>query len=100
MGWVWVVGAVVVVVAGSTAVAVPWWRDRALRRRVAWSAARAAIGSAAVSRDAAGGRDAEAEQLLARAETLAAGHGGVRAARAARDCAHRADTRWRAVTGG
>ena len=98
--WVWGVGAALVVLAGAATVAVPWWRDRALRRRVAWSAARAAIDSAAVSRDAASGRDDEAEQLLARAETIAARHGGVQAAETAREYAARADARWQAVTGG
>lgn len=98
MTWVvWVVAAVVVAVAGAGVVAVPRLRDRDLRRRTAWSAARAAIDSAAVSRDAATTSQPEAEQLLARAETLAAAHGGPRAAESAHDHAVRADALWRAA---
>src|SRR3954469_887680 len=84
MTWlVWVLGAAVIAAAGVGVVAWPWWRDRDLRRRTAWSAARAAVDSAAVSRDAASSSQLEAEQLLARAETIAAAHGGTRAARTA-----------------
>ncbi|WP_410620845.1 DUF6403 family protein [Amycolatopsis sp. cmx-8-4] len=98
MTWVvWVVAAALVVVAGAGVVAVPRLRDRDLRRRTAWSAARAAIDSAAVSRDAATTSQPEAEQLLARAETLAAAHGGPRAAESAHDHAVRADELWRAA---
>lgn len=100
MTWVvWVLAAVVIAVAGAGVVAWPWWRDRDLRRRTAWSAARAAIDSAAVSRDAAAGPLPEAEQALTRAETIAAAHGGERAARAARDHARRADALWQAARG-
>ncbi|MFI5590935.1 DUF6403 family protein [Amycolatopsis sp. NPDC051758] len=101
MTWVvWVLAAVVVAVAGFGVVAVPRWRDRDLRRRTAWSAARAAIESATVSRDAAAGPQPEAEQLLARAETIAAAHGGPRAAKTAHDHAVRADELWRAAAHG
>jgi hypothetical protein len=101
MTWlVWVVGAVVVAAAGGGVVALPWLRDRDLRRRTAWSAARAAIDSAAVSRDAASAPQPEAEQLLTRAETIAAAHGGPRAARAAQDHARRADALWQAAARG
>src|SRR5690349_6363854 len=101
MTWlVWVLGAAVIAAAGFGVVAVPWWRDRDLRRRTAWSAARAAIDSAAVSRDAAAAPLLEAEQLLTRAETIAAGHGGERAARSAEDHARRADALWRAAARG
>jgi uncharacterized membrane protein YhaH (DUF805 family) len=73
MTWVvWVLAAVLVAVAGAGVIAVPRLRDRDLRRRTAWSAAAAAIGSAAVSRDAATTSQPEAEQLLTRAETIAA----------------------------
>ncbi|MEU8639749.1 DUF6403 family protein [Amycolatopsis sp. NPDC048633] len=99
-GVVWVLAAVVIAVAGCGAVAVPRLRDRDLRRRTAWSAARAAIESATVSRDAAAGTRPEAEQLLARAETIAAAHGGPRAARAAEDHARRADALWQEATRG
>lgn len=98
MTWVvWVLAAVVVAVAGFGAVAVPRWRERDVRRRTAWSAARAAIDSAAVSRDAAKDPQPEAEQLLTQAETIAAGHGGARAARTAEEHARRADALWRAA---
>lgn len=101
MTWVvWVLAAVVLAAAGFGVVAVPRWRDRDLRRRTAWSAARAAIDSAAVSRDAAAAPLPEAEQLLTRAETIAAAHGGPRAARAAEDHARRADALWRAAARG
>ncbi|WP_328455713.1 MULTISPECIES: DUF6403 family protein [unclassified Amycolatopsis] len=101
MTWVvWVLAAVLVVAAGSGVVAVPRLRERDLRRRTAWSAARAAIDSAGVSRDAATDPQPEAEQLLARAETIAAAQGGPRAARAARDHARRADALWRAAARG
>ncbi|MEU0792490.1 DUF6403 family protein [Amycolatopsis sp. NPDC005961] len=101
MTWVvWVLAAVVIVVAGFAAVAVPRWRERDVRRRTAWSAARAAIDTAAVSRDAAAGPQPEAEELLTRAETIAAAHGGERAARTAEDHARRADALWRAAARG
>jgi predicted negative regulator of RcsB-dependent stress response len=101
MTWlVWVLGAAVIAAAGVGVVAWPWWRDRDMRRRTAWSAARAAIDSAAVSRDAASSSQLEAEQLLARAETIAAAHGGTRAARTAEDHARRADALWQAAARG
>ncbi|MEA5361067.1 DUF6403 family protein [Amycolatopsis sp., V23-08] len=101
MTWlVWVLGVVVIAAAGFGVVAVPRWRERDLRTRTAWSAARAAIDSAAVSRDAATAPLPEAEQLLARAETIAAAHGGPRAAETARDHAVRADALWQAAARG
>ena len=101
MTWlVWVLGAVVIAAAGAGVVAWPWWRDRDVRRRTAWSAARAAIDSAAVSRDAASAPLPEAEQLLARAETIAAANGGARAAQTAEDHARRADVLWQAAARG
>ncbi|WIX99679.1 DUF6403 family protein [Amycolatopsis mongoliensis] len=101
MTWVvWVIAAVVIAVGGFGVVAVPWWRGRELRRRTAWSAARAAIENAAVSRDAAAAPQPEAEQLLTRAETIAAAHGGARAAQAAEEHARRADAIWRAAARG
>lgn len=101
MGWVpWVVGVVLLVVAGFAGAYLPRVRARGLDGRVAWSAARAAIGGAAVSRDAAPHEVAEADELLARAELLAAARGGVVAAREAVDCATRADRLWREAAGG
>jgi hypothetical protein len=93
--WVWVVGVVVLVAAGFVATYVPRARARALRQRTAWSAARAAIASAAVSRDAAVEDVPAAGDLFARAELLAANGGGVAAAEEAADCAERADRLWR-----
>ncbi|WP_033288192.1 DUF6403 family protein [Amycolatopsis jejuensis] len=96
---IWVLAALVLVAAGVAAVAIPRWRDRQLQVRTAWSAARAAVESATVSRDAAAARQPEAEQLLARAETLVASHGGTRAAKAALAQAQQADELWRAARG-
>lgn len=94
MIWLWVVGVVLLVAAGFGAVYLPRTRSRSLRRRTAWSAARAAIDSAAVSRDAAAADVPAAEELLTRAELLAASGGGVAAAEEAADCAERADRLW------
>ena len=89
-------GGVLLVAAGLVATLLPGWRAREETRRTAWSTARAAIDSAAVSRDAAATRVPEAEQLLARAELIAGGRGGPVAARAAAEFARRADLLWRA----
>lgn len=97
MSWlVWVVGGVVLVVAGFGVAYLLRSRARGLRRRTAWSTARAAIESATISRDAAPHDVPEADELLARAELLAASGGG--AAEAA-DCAERADRLWREAAG-
>lgn len=101
MTWLtWLIAAAVLVAAGFLVVALPRWRAHDMRRRTAWSAARAAIESASVSRDAAAGRHDEAEQLLTRAESIAAHRGGTRAARSAQRFAEQADALWRAVPGG
>ncbi|MET1075775.1 MAG: DUF6403 family protein [Umezawaea sp.] len=97
---VWIIGAVVLVAAGFGAVVLPWWRARDEERRVAWSAARAAIDSAGVSRDASMSRVDEAERLLAKAEAIAADRGGTAAARTASECAYRADRLWREAVDG
>ncbi|MFC4852137.1 DUF6403 family protein [Actinophytocola glycyrrhizae] len=97
--WVWVVGVVLLVVAGFGAVYLPRTRARALRLRTAWSAARAAIDSAAVSRDATSADVPEADDLFARAELLAANGGGEAAADEAADCAERADRLWQEAAG-
>ena len=94
---IWAVGAVLLVGAGFAAVAVPRLRAGELQRRTAWSTARAAIGTATVSRDACPVPVAEADQLLSRAELIAAGRGGRAAARTAAECAQRADALWRAA---
>lgn len=101
MTWmVWVAGAVVLVGAGFGAAYLPRRRGLDLRRRTAWSAARAAVDSAVVSRDATTRDVPEADDLLARAELLVAGHGGPRAATEAAGCAERADRLWREAAGG
>ncbi|MFV2019953.1 DUF6403 family protein [Micromonospora sp. LOL_023] len=55
--------------------------------------------AASVSRDAAPRPVAEAEQLLTRAQALAADRGGRAAARSATEYARRADQLWQASTG-
>ncbi|XTZ13175.1 DUF6403 family protein [Micromonospora echinospora] len=99
MWLIWLTGGVLLVAAGAAATLVPRWRTRERDRRVAWSAARAAIDSATVSRDAAPRRVAEAELLMGRAELIAAGRGGADAARLATRYAEQADRLWRAGHG-
>ena len=96
MIWLWVVGVVLLVAAGFGAVYLPRTRSRSLRRRTAWSAARAAITSATISRDAAPHDVARADELLARAESLT---GGLAAAQEAADCATEADRLYREDAG-
>ncbi|SCL25174.1 hypothetical protein GA0074692_1909 [Micromonospora pallida] len=96
MWLIWLGGGVLLVAAGAATTLVPRWRTRQQERRIAWSAARAAIDSAAVSRDAAPRRVAEAERLMSQAELVAADHGGVDAARLAARYAQQADRLWRA----
>jgi hypothetical protein len=97
---IWAVGVVLLAGAGFAAVVVPRWRAAELHRRTAWSAARAAIGTATVSRDACPVPVAEADHLLARAELIAARRGGRVAAQTASGYAQRADTLWRAAARG
>ncbi len=95
MNWLlWVLGAVLLAAAGFGAAFLPRWRARDLRHRTAWSAARAALDSAAISRDAAPGDVPAAADLFTRAELLVAGRGGVAAAEEAADLAARADRLW------
>jgi len=101
MSWlIWAIGAVVLLGAGFATAYVPWWRARDLRRRTAWSTARAAIESASVSRDASAKRVEEAEELLAKAESIAADRGGESAADIAANYARRADRLWREAARG
>jgi hypothetical protein len=96
--WIWGIGGLVLFASGFAMIAVPRRRARLVERRVAWSAAHAAIATAGVSRDAAGPlgeRDDEATELLRRAETIAAARGGRDAAREAAELARAADRRWR-----
>jgi Family of unknown function (DUF6403) len=95
---IWVIGCIVLIVAGFLAAFGPRWRARAYTQDAAWATARAAIDSASISRDATKTRVVEAEQLLAQAETIAADHGGRAAAHTATGYAERADQLWRAVS--
>jgi hypothetical protein len=95
--FVWPIGVAILAIAGFVTTLLPRRRARAAASRVAWSAAQAAIESAGVSRDAAPAAVPEAEQLLLRAELLAARHGGPDAASDAADCARQADRLWRAT---
>jgi hypothetical protein len=96
----WLIGCVALLAGGFGAAFLPRWRAGRYGRDDAWSAARAAIECAAVSRDAARIPVAEAEQLLTRAESIAAGRGGRSAARAAASYAEQADRLWRAAVDG
>jgi hypothetical protein len=95
----WLIGCAALLGTGFAAAYLPHRRIREAGRRMAWSATDAAIRSATVSRDASPATVAEAEQLLARAESIAAGRGGRSAARAAAGYARRADALWRAAGG-
>lgn len=97
---IWVIAGVVILAAGFGVAVVPRLRARASDREVAWSAARAAIESATVSRDACADRPVVAEEALARAEAIVANGGGARAARTATAHARRADGLWQAAAGG
>ncbi len=100
MTWfIWVAGAVVLAAAAFGAVYLPQ-RGRGLERRTAWSVARAAVDSAAISRDAAPHLVPEAEDLFARARLLVAVGGESGAAAEAAECAARADRLWRWAAGG
>ena len=100
MGWLWSAGVIVLLGAGFAVAAVPRLRASALRRRTGWSAAHAAVAAATVSRDACPARVAEAEELLTRAERIAAGRGGASAAGQAAELARRADELWREAARG
>jgi len=98
LSWLgWVGGGVLLVAGGFLAAFVPVRRGHARERQIAWSAARAAIERATVSRDAAPVAVDEAEKLLARAELIAADRGGAGAARAAAGYAREADLLWRSA---
>jgi hypothetical protein len=100
MTWlIWLVAAAVLLAAGFGVAFLPWWRAHDLRKRTAWSRARAAVDSASVSRDACRGAVPEAERLFARAESIAGERGGVKAAGMVADLAERADRLWREARG-
>jgi hypothetical protein len=93
----WLIGVVVLAVAGFAASLLPRRRAQAVASRTAWSAARAAIETAGVSRDAVPVEVPEAERLLMRAELIAARRGGPMAAESAAEFARQADQLWRAA---
>lgn len=100
MSWmVWTLGTAVLLAAGFWTTYAPRRRAALLRSREAWSAARAAIDSAGVSRDACPVDVDAAHELLRRAELIAAAGGGRRAADEAEDCARQADLLWRQAAG-
>jgi Family of unknown function (DUF6403) len=95
MSWlIWLIAAVVLLASGFVGAFLPWRRAQELRKRSAWSRARAAIDSASVSRDACLVTVPDAERLLARAESIAADRGGAKAAGMVSDCAAHADRLW------
>jgi hypothetical protein len=95
----WVLGVVLLAAAGFLAAYLPRLRARGLRDRTALAGARAALDSAAISRDAAPRPVAAADELFARAELLVAGRPGVTAAEEAAELAERADRLWREAAG-
>jgi hypothetical protein len=90
----WVLGVVVLAAAGFGAAYVPRRRNRQLRERTAWADARAALDSAAISRDASLLAVPVADDLYTRAELLVAGEGGLAAAEEAVVLAEKADRLW------
>ena len=91
----WIIGALVLIVAGFAMSYVARRRARALHTRSAWAAADAALASARISRDASAVDVESADDLLGRAELIAADRGGPSAAREAELLAARADRWWR-----
>lgn len=97
---IWLVGIVVLVAVGFAAAFVPQARRRRLRGDEAWAAARSAIETAVIRREACEATVPEAEDLLARAEASAAEGGGPGAAQRAERDARRAGSLWREAGGG
>jgi uncharacterized protein DUF6403 len=98
--WViWLVGIVVLVGAGFAVTFVPQARRQRERGDEAWAAARSAIETAAIRRDACAAAVPEADDLLARAEAIAAEGGGSGAAQRAEADARRAGRLWREAGG-
>ena len=97
---IWLVGIAVLVAVGFAATFVPQARRRRLRGDEAWAAARSAIETAAIRRDACEATVPEADDLLARAEAIAAEDGGPGAAERAERDARRAGSLWREAGGG
>lgn len=99
-GWlIWLVGIAVLVTVGFAATFVPHVRRRRQRGDEAWAAARSAIETATIRRDACEATVTEADDLLARAEAIAAEGGGPDAAARAASDARRAGSLWREAGG-
>lgn len=96
---IWLAGIVVLVAAGVVATFVPQARRRRQRRDEAWAAARSAIEAATIRRDACVVTVPEADDLLARAEAIAAEGGGADLAERAERDARRAGKLWREAVG-
>ncbi len=99
MWLVWVVGAVVLVVAGAGSVVLARNRSRRGGVDVAVATARAAIVSAQVSRDASPHDVRAADELLERATLMLAEHAGADGAKQAAALAGKADLLWQATSG-
>lgn len=97
---IWVIGVPVLCLAGFATSYLARRRARALQGRSGWAAAEAAVDSARISRDAAPVANGAADDLLARAELIAADGGGPADARVAEDLAARADRLWRGAVRG
>ena len=96
---IWLVGIAVLVTVGFAATFVPYARRRRQRVDEAWAAARSAIETATIRRDACEATVPEADDLLARAEAIAAEGGGPDAAERAERDARRAGRLWREASG-
>lgn len=99
MWLVWVVGVVVLVVAGMGSVVQVRNGSRRAGRQEAVSTARAAIASAQVSRDASSHDVPAADELLDRATLMLADNAGADAADQAAALAGKADLLWQAASG-
>ncbi|AXB47197.1 DUF6403 family protein [Amycolatopsis albispora] len=96
---IWLGGIAVLVAAGTTATLYPHAKRQRQRRGEAWAAARSAIQAATIRRDACEATVPEADDLLARAEAIAAEGGGPHAAERAENDARRAGELWREAAG-
>ena len=93
---IWVIGVPLLLLAGFATSYVGRRRARMLHQRSAWAAADAALAAARISRDASEDTIGAADDLLTRAELIAADGGGPDDARIAEELAARADLLWRA----
>ncbi|WP_029137350.1 DUF6403 family protein [Nakamurella lactea] len=96
---IWLIGVLVLVIAGVGSVVVVRNRSRRAGRDEAVAGARAALEAAEVSRDACHGTVPEADQLFDRAHLIISGSTGASGARQAAELADRADRLWQAANG-